>query len=80
MRGEDTRQSELFSYGSLEERIPAKHPLRSIRTMVDEALGEMSTRLDEIYPEEGRRSIYTSLRSFWIPSTLTSTPSGCDFE
>ena len=25
--------------------------------MVDEALGEMSARFDEIYPEDGRRSI-----------------------
>jgi hypothetical protein len=28
MRGEDIQQNELFSYGSLEERIPANHPLR----------------------------------------------------
>jgi hypothetical protein len=34
-----------------------KHPLRDIRAMVDEALREMSARFDEIYPEEGRRSI-----------------------
>ena len=57
MRGEDIRQSELFSYGSLEERIPANHPLRPVRVMVDEALREMSARFNEIYPEEGRRSI-----------------------
>ena len=57
MRGEDTQQSELFSYGSLEERVPANHPLRPIRSMVDEALREMSARFDEIYPEDGRRSI-----------------------
>src|SRR5580700_12236621 len=57
MRGEDIQQSELFSYGSLEERIPASHPLRPIRTMVDEALKQMNERFDEIYGEEGRRSI-----------------------
>ena len=57
MRGEDVQQSELFSYGSLEERVPEKHPLRAIRRMVDEALREMSTRFEEIYPEDGRRSI-----------------------
>jgi transposase len=57
MRGEDIQQSELFSYGSLEERVPASHPLRPIRTMVDEALKQMSGRFDEIYGEEGRRSI-----------------------
>ncbi len=57
MRGDDIQQSELFSYGSLDERVPEKHPLRAIRTMVDEALREMSGRFDEIYPEDGRRSI-----------------------
>src|SRR3954452_14013509 len=57
MRGEDIQQSELFSYGSLEERVPVNHPLRAIRAMVEEALGEMSGCLDEIYPEDGRRSI-----------------------
>jgi transposase len=57
MRGEDLQQDELFSYGSLEERIPPDHPLRPIRAMVDEALKDLSRRFDEIYPEDGRRSI-----------------------
>ena len=57
MRGEDLQQHELFSYGSLEDRIPANHPLRPIRAMVDEALENLNTRFDEIYPEEGRKSI-----------------------
>src|SRR5437763_398267 len=57
MRGEDIQQSELFSYGSLEDRIPASHPLRPIRTMVDEALKQMDERFDAIYGDEGRRSI-----------------------
>ena len=57
MRGEDLQQHDLFSYGSLEERIPADHPLRPIRTMVDEALNGLDARFDEIYGEDGRRSI-----------------------
>jgi transposase len=57
MRGDDIQQHDLFSYGSLEERVPANHPLRPIRTMVDGALRQMSARFDEIYPEDGRRSI-----------------------
>jgi transposase len=56
-RGEDIQQNELFTYGGLEERIPADHPLRPIRTMVDEALKALSPRFDEIYNEEGRKSI-----------------------
>ena len=57
MRGEDLQQHELFSYGSLEERVPAGHPLRPIRAMVDEALKDMDGRFDEIYDADGRRSI-----------------------
>src|SRR5208337_608787 len=57
MRGDDIQQHDLFSYGSLEERVPADHPLRPIRTMVDEALKSMDGRFEEIYGEDGRRSI-----------------------
>jgi transposase len=57
MRGNDIQQNELFSYGSLEERVPESHPLRPVRQMVDEALTQMSGRFDEIYGSEGRPSI-----------------------
>ncbi len=57
MRGEDQNQEELFSYGSLEERVPSDHPLRAIRTMMDAGLKDMSARFDEIYGEDGRKSI-----------------------
>ena len=57
MRGEDLLQHELFSYGSLEERVPSDHPLRPIRLMVDEALKDLNGRFDAIYGEEGRKSI-----------------------
>ena len=57
MRGEDRNQPELFSYGTLEDRVPADHPLRAIRQMVDEALSALSEHFDEIYGDEGRPSI-----------------------
>jgi transposase len=57
MRGEDIQQHDLFSYGSLEERVPAEHPLRPIRAMVDEALKSLDGRFEEMYGEDGRRSI-----------------------
>jgi transposase len=57
MRGEDQQQHQLFTYGSIEERIPEDHPLRQIRAMVDAALKQMSGRFDEIYGEDGRKSI-----------------------
>ena len=57
MRGEDLQQHELLRYESPEGRVPAEHPLRPIRTMVDEALKDLDGRFDEIYGEEGRKSI-----------------------
>src|SRR5215469_555284 len=57
MRGDDQQQEGVFSYVSLEQRVPASHPLRLIRKMVDEALGELSCRLDELYARTGRPSI-----------------------
>lgn len=55
MRGEDIQQHDLFSYGSLEERVPADHPLRPIRAMVDEALRALDGRFEEIYDADGGR-------------------------
>lgn len=57
MRGEDTSQDSLFSYGSLEERIPASHPLRPIREMVGETLGGLSPQFSKLYARIGRPSI-----------------------
>jgi transposase len=57
MRGQDLQQDELFSYGSLENRIPKQHPLRPIRDMADDALGKLDGRFNEIYNGDGRRSI-----------------------
>jgi hypothetical protein len=38
MRGSDERSGELFSYVDLEDRVPAQHPLRLIRRIVNEVL------------------------------------------
>ena len=57
MRGEDTSQDAIFSYGSLEERIPVTHPLRPIRRVVDEALRNMSREFSKLYSQIGRPSI-----------------------
>ncbi len=58
MRGDDTQlQTGLFSYVALEDRVPADHPLRSIRKLVDQVLAEMSKEFDALYSAVGRPSI-----------------------
>jgi transposase len=57
MRGNDREQGLMFSYVSLEERIPADHPLRPMRAMVDEALKKLSRRFSGLYAATGRPSI-----------------------
>jgi transposase len=57
MRGNDKKQATMFSYLTMEQRIPADHPLRGIRGMVDRALGKMDALFDALYSETGRPSI-----------------------
>ena len=57
MRGADSRSGELFSYVDLEQRVPASHPLRSIRGIVNEALAALSDDFSELYSGMGRPSI-----------------------
>jgi transposase len=57
MRGEERRSAELFSYIRLEERIPADHPLRAIRALVNETLESLSGRFEGLYSHTGRPSI-----------------------
>ena len=57
MRGFDTQQSSAFSYLSPEERVPADHPLRPIRIMIDNALVNLSDIFDDMYSAIGRASI-----------------------
>jgi transposase len=47
----------MFSYLSPERRVPADHPLRALRPMVDTALGQLSAVFDALYAREGRPSI-----------------------
>ena len=58
MRGPQTLQGGIFSYVSLESRIPEDHPLRAIRRLVDAALEQLSRRFDGIYAKGvGRPSV-----------------------
>ncbi len=57
MRGDDRQPDAMFSYVSAEERVPATHPLRAIRQLVDGVLREMSGEFDGLYSRIGRPSI-----------------------
>jgi transposase len=57
VRGDDEQTGHLFSYLSPEQRVPADHPLRMIRTMTDDALQRLSPRFEAMYARTGRPSI-----------------------
>ena len=57
MRGADERSGAMFSYVSLEERVPQDHPLRTIRRITDRALAQLSPRFGTLYVNFGRPSI-----------------------
>jgi transposase len=57
MRGDDNQQEGMFSYVSPEKRVPADHPLRPLRKIVDEILKEMSPQFAKLYSQVGRPSI-----------------------
>ena len=57
MRGDDQQQSGMFSYVSLEERVPQDHPLRWIRKSMDEVLRAMAKDFDGMYAKTGRPSV-----------------------
>src|SRR5207248_5310364 len=57
MRGAFVDQGGLFSYIAPEARVPASHPLRKIRELVRDVLGELNRSLGRLYASEGRPSI-----------------------
>jgi transposase len=57
MRGDDQQQGQVFSYLSVEERVPQDHPLRAVRGSVDQILREMNREFDGAYAKTGRPSI-----------------------
>lgn len=57
MRGEERSQNGLFSYVSLEQRVPQDHPLRAIRRLTDRVLASLDADFDQLYAATGRPSI-----------------------
>jgi transposase len=57
MRGSDATSGSLFSYVDLEERVPAKHPLRTIRGIVNDVLVSLDAAFERLYEGTGRQSV-----------------------
>ena len=57
MRGDDRQQQEMWSYISAEERVPQDHPLRTMRTIVNSVLRDLSPLFESLYSSTGRPSI-----------------------
>ena len=57
MRGDHSEPDAMFSYISPAQRVPKDHPLRAIRTMVDEVLRRLWLDFEKLYSHTGRPSI-----------------------
>ena len=57
MRGNDREQDWMFSYVSMEARIPEDHPLRAVKRMADTALRNLWKKFEALYSHTGRPSI-----------------------
>src|ERR671912_2276841 len=57
VRGLDERTGALFSYVDLAARVRGNHPLRTIRTVVHEALCALEREFAPLYARSGRPSI-----------------------
>jgi transposase len=77
MRGSDERTGSLFSFVDLDERVPAKHPLRKVRQIVNDALATLDADFSKLYAAEGRPSIAPErlLRASLLQDSTRSVPS-----
>jgi transposase len=57
MRGDERIQDGMFSYVSLEQRVPQDHPLRAVRELTDVVLRRLDAEFDALYADSGRPSI-----------------------
>ena len=75
MRGADTFTESLFTMRKLEDFVPADHPLRAIRELVNTAFVKMDAFFSGMYEadiKDGRPSIAPEklLRAMFLPRVL----------
>lgn len=51
MRGDKRVQGMMFATVALEDRVPADHPLRAIRRLIDPILRDLSTQFEALYSQ-----------------------------
>jgi hypothetical protein len=78
MRGDELVQDGMFSYVTLEQRVPEDHPLREIRRLTDVVLRSLSAELDSMYSASGRPSIAPEyvLRNGLIAAAMATQADG----
>ncbi|MHB1265765.1 MAG: transposase, partial [Gemmatimonadaceae bacterium] len=57
MRGNEQGQALLFTVVNWEDRIPAEHPLRAVRSSIDPILRDLSPQFEALYSRVGRPSV-----------------------
>src|SRR6476619_5149750 len=57
VRGRRNPQATMLAFVDLEQRVPADHPLRRVKSLADAALVALSDHLDALYARDGRPSI-----------------------
>lgn len=57
MRGDEDQEPYIWSHVSMEDRIPADHPLREIRKLTDSVLRGLDDQFEKLYSGRGRPSI-----------------------
>jgi transposase len=57
VRGRQEPQVTMLAFVDMEARVPADHPLRTIKAVSDQALAQLSSEFDGMYAEVGRPSI-----------------------
>jgi hypothetical protein len=86
MRGNDLQQAGMWSYVSLEERVPHYHPPRPLRAMTDEALQQLHRGSISCTPERstvdcaGEAIARTSAASFAVGAQRTDVDGAAQLQ